>query len=250
MPTYYYKFDLTQNYVTNSQTEGRTSYDLSEFDDDPRGTVRVANWDSDLSNFNESDLDAMIEVLSSDHGGIYHTYETRDDGTVGGASIGWLSRYETNALFKNSSPIRHYYASTATGSGFTSTILSSNPLKVLSVGSWYNSRRVLVYFPNHVANGGHTYLSVNNTTTTWSSSNARFESADASVTLEHNGSTWRITDNSSIYDASYNSTDVGDYVDPASSDLTWESGGSVSLVSAGASGDPHINPILGKPYII
>lgn len=256
MPTIYYKFSRTADSLALSNTATPTidSFDISEFDGDSRGTARMADWADLESQVNsESAYDAFVDALG---------FTACDGGSsTNDQLIGWTSWNGTNRgngnkyYYTDSNGSRSFYSVLNMTYGFIHdrnwfSATNATCKKNIGLGSWYGTRKILVYFPNYEANGGHTYLSVNNTTTTWSSSNTQFESADSSVTLKHNGSTWRITDNSNTYDASYNSADVGDYIDPASSDLTWQSGGSVSLVSAGASGDPHINPILGKPYII
>lgn len=86
---------------------------------------------------------------------------------------------------------------------------------------------------------------------TWSSSNNRFEGSN-SETLHHNGTTWVFnSDKDGIYHctASYLGSPVGAHVDPGSSSIDWSCSASITA-SAGGAGDPHIKPILGKPYTI
>ena len=250
MANYYYQFDLTQNSFENTTITGRSSYDISEFNGDSRGTARVARW-SDISSFSVSDLNAMITSLSADHNYIIHTYQQLSGSSSYGNNIGWISFSGSFHKFQNSS-YRHYYASTSDIGGWHNSLtLSSSPKKELNLGSWHGSQRALVYFPNYEANGGHSALIINNSiSVTWSSSNSRFQSSDSSTTLSHNGTTWVINNNGTSSTASLNSSNVGSYVDPASSDIVWQNNSSVTTPSAGAQGDPHINPILGNPYTI
>ena len=88
-------------------------------------------------------------------------------------------------------------------------------------------------------------------TVTWNNTNERFEGDDGE-TIEHNGTTWvlNVPDESiSNCTASIDSEPVGSHIDPASSDITWSCGASITA-SGGVAGDPHIKPIFGKPYTI
>ena len=88
-------------------------------------------------------------------------------------------------------------------------------------------------------------------TVTWNNTNERFE-GDNGETIEHNGTTWvlNVPDESiSNCTASIDSQPVGSHIDPASSDITWTCGASITT-SGGASGDPHLSPLVGKPYTI
>jgi len=86
---------------------------------------------------------------------------------------------------------------------------------------------------------------------TWNSSNGRFE-GNNNETLHHNGTTWVFNASSNGINhctASYEGNDVGPHVDPGDSDIDWSCSATIST-SAGGAGDPHIKPILGKPYTI
>ena len=88
-------------------------------------------------------------------------------------------------------------------------------------------------------------------TVTWDSEYSRFEGNNGE-TVEHNGTTWvlNVPDESiSNCTASIGGQAVGSPVDPASSDITWSCDATITI-SAGGAGDPHIKPILGKPYTI
>jgi hypothetical protein len=245
MPTYYYQFDRTDESVafTTSSTVSNDGHDISEFNGDSRGAARIADW-SDFSSFDEPQFDALVEVFEIP--------------TPYSASLGFFS-YDGHAGQANK-----YYKSTGrayflgmswtayySGGWHSNNVITATPMRRLHVGSWHGTRPIIVYFPDYKANGGHDSLLINNsTTTTWSDSNNRFQSTDSSTTLTHNGSTWVIYDGVTTSEASLNSSDVASYIDPVSSDLTWQNGSSVDLISSGAGGDPHIDPILGDRYTI
>lgn len=87
-------------------------------------------------------------------------------------------------------------------------------------------------------------------TVTWNDANERFENGD--TTLSFNGSTWELTvpdESISNCTASIDGDDVGLEVNLTSTDISWSCGATVTA-SAGGAGDPHIKPILGKPYTI
>lgn len=254
MTNYYYKFALTTDYYTydGNSAIALDHYDLSEFSGDSRGTARVADW-SDLSSLGITDHQALKDVLN----------------ITSSRAIGWCSdqNYSVNAgnkFYRATSPkYRGYYSAISIGSDYGSgyhriNSISSSPFRNIKVGSWYfpppsSGLRVLVYFPNYQANGGHGTLIINGSiTTTWDSTNKQFSSTDGNTTLSHNGSTWVIDlNNGSPLASSLNSSNVPYYVDPTSSSITWQgTNTSVSVPSTGAQGDPHINPILGNPYTI
>lgn len=246
MPTYYYQFDLTQQTFAVASTNGTvpaSGYDVSEFDNDSRGDVRVADW-SDLSSFGANDFDAFAEVL----------------GYTSSARMGWIS-YEShtpkiNKFLKATS--RAFYGTIGmgvadydpTGGYHATNTITTDPLRKLKVGSWSGTSKALVYFPDYEANGGHDTLVVNGTTTTWISTNNRFESTDSNVLLSHDGSTWIISDNGNTSTSSYDNDDVGSYVDPASTDLVWQNSSSVTLPVAQGGGDPHIVTFSGTRYTL
>ena len=246
MPTYYYNYDLTSSTVTicSNDSHSYDSWDISEFSNDSRGTPRIADW-SDLSGFSASDFDIFAEALNY----------------TSSAKIGLVSHDnyspKINKYWQTTG--RVFYATIGMGDedydpngGYLNTnSISSDPLRILKVGSWHGTSKVLVYFPDYEANGGHETLVVNNNTiVSWVSENHRFESSDGNVTLFVNSTSWIIDDNGTQSIATYNGSNIKHHVDPASSDLTWSNGGSVTIPSAGILGDPHINPILGKPYTI
>lgn len=245
MPTYYYQFDLTASVadvnssMTISDSEG---YDVSEFNNDSRGTPRVADW-GDLPN-SESQYDIFTNVLNlSDNSSGFISWNDRTSTYQNGSKYYWVQ--------SGNSRFFYFMVNQSQGAVHATRSFSTSPVKKLTVASWYNDRKVLVYFPNYEANGGHSALIINNSiSVTWSSSNSRFQSSDSSTTLSHNGTTWVINNNGTSSTASLNSSNVGSYVDPASSDIVWQNNSSVTTPSAGAQGDPHINPILGNPYTI
>lgn len=88
-------------------------------------------------------------------------------------------------------------------------------------------------------------------TVTWNDANERFEGSGGE-TVEHNGSTWVLNvPNESITGctASLGADDVGLENNLTSTDISWSCGATITA-SAGGAGDPHIKPILGKPYTI
>ena len=252
MPTYYYPFDLTSTTrsFAGTDTVPSSGWDISEFANDSRGTPKVADW-SHIKSFDASEFDAFAEVL----------------GFTESVGIGWTS-YSSDPIRPSDSGNKYYrdlsgnnraYYSrisidndSSSNSGFTVQTITTSPLRAFKIGSWYfpNGLKVLVYFPDYEANGGHSTLVVNNTTTTWDSTNERFASSDNNTLLRHDGSTWIIDQNGNTSSASYDSTDVPDYIDPASSDLTWQNDSSVELASAGAIGDPHIRTFDGFKYTL
>ena len=247
MATYYYQFDRTSSNFnfTTTTTIPDDGYDLSEFNGDSRGTPRVADW-SDFSSFNLSQFNKLVDSF----------------GLTSNSSLGYFSwdgdpsRVNGNKYYRDLSSNRAYYLGMSLGSDYTggwhsTNTISSSPIKKLHVGSWRGARPVLVYFPNYQANGGHSTLIINNSiTTTWDSANQQFSSSGGSTTLSHNGTTWVINNNGTSSTSTLNSSNVGSHVDPASSDIVWQNESSVTIPSAGAQGDPHINPILGDPYTI
>lgn len=246
MPRYSYKFDLTQSTFTLPSSNGSVSssgWDISEFDNDPRGTARHADW-SDLGTMLASDFDDLALTL----------------GFTSPAILGWISYSSYSPKINNflRSTSRAFYATIGVGGDYDTSggyhntrLITSNPYRNLKVGSFYTTTRALVYFSNYQANGGHSTLIVNNNKiVNWVSSNNRFESADGNVLLFHNASTWVINDNGTQSTASYDSSDVESYVDPSSVDLVWQNSASVETPSTYAEGDPHIKPIFGKPYTI
>ena len=249
MATYYYQFDRTSSNFnfTTTTTIPDSGYDISEFNGDSRGTPRVADW-SDFSSFNTAQFDALVQVFGF--------------GSSYAASVGYLSwdgdpnRTNGNKYYRDLSSNRAYFLGLSWVNDYNlgeheTNLVTSSPLRRLDVGSWRGEKPVLVYFPNYQANGGHSSLIINGSTSvTWDSTNKRFSSSGGSTTLSHNGTTWVINDNGTTSNASLNSSNIGSHVDPASSDLNWQNGFSVSTPSVGAQGDPHINPILGKRYTI
>lgn len=242
MATYYYQFALTSSTINTQPISNSESYDISEFNNDSRGTARVADW-SDLPT-SESAYDIFVEVLglSNDSNGLV-SWDNRASSYQNGSKWYWVSN-SRNRFF--------YFINNNTNTGAAlhqNTSIASG--KKLSLGSWSGNRRALVYFPNYQANGGHSTLVINNSiTTTWDSTNKQFSSSGGSTTLSHNGTTWAINNNGTTSTASLNSSNVGSHVDPASSDIVWQNDSSATIPSAGAQGDPHINPILGSPYTI
>lgn len=60
-----YRFDITTNTVTFETTLTDSSFDLSEFDGDERGTARVADWSDIQSEITtESDYDTFLSTLN------------------------------------------------------------------------------------------------------------------------------------------------------------------------------------------
>ena len=89
---------------------------------------------------------------------------------------------------------------------------------------------------------------------TWNSSSQQFEGTyDGNpATLSHNGTTWVFDSGGSEHSNCLATPSVGDHVDPAGLDY-FEGSSSCSLnvsASGGASGDPHLDPLQGKPYTI
>jgi len=249
MATYYYKFALTSGRQAFSSTDSvpDSGWDLSEFNGDSRGTPRVADW-SDLTSFNASQFDVMAEVF----------------GFTANSPLGWMSWEDSNQsghankYYRDLTANRAYYSVMSIGSNYSggwhnTKSISSSPIRKFHVGSWYFTAglKVLAYFPNYKANGGHSSLIINNSTSvTWSDANNRFQSSDGNTTLSHNGTTWVGNVEGTSSTSTLNSSNVGDHVDPVSSDIDWTNNLSVSLPSSGAQGDPHINPLFGNRYTI
>lgn len=242
MPTYYYQFAITSSPVDVEPITNLQSHDIgTEFNNDSRGTARVADW-SELPT-TESAYDIFVEVLalSNDSNALV---SWNDSTYSNGSKWYWVQNGSSNRFF-------YFINNNTNANAFLHGNISITNGKKLSLGSWTSDRRALVYFPNYQANGGHSALIINNSiSVTWNSSNSRFQSFDSSTTLSHNGTTWVINNNGTSSTASLNSSNIGSYVDPASSDIVWQNNSSVTTPSAGAQGDPHINPILGNPYTI
>mgnify|MGYP006983835612 CR=1 FL=1 len=249
MAIYYYKFQKTEATwtFTNSSQVSEDGWDISEFDGDPRGTARVADW-SDLSSFDENDYDALKEVF----------------GITENTGLGWTSfdgdtqRTSGNKYYKASfNNNRAYYSVISVGTDYSggyqqTNSISSNPIKNLKIGSWrFANYPALVYFPNYKANGGHSTLIINGSiSVNWSDANNRFQSSDGNTTLSHNGTTWVGDAEGTSSTSTLNGSNVKYYVDPVSSDIDWTNSLSVSLPSSSAQGDPHINPLFGDKYTI
>lgn len=246
MATYYYQFDRTSSNFnfTTTTTIPDSGYDISEFNGDPRGTPRVADW-SDFSSFNLSQFDKLVDSFGL---------------ASPTSSLGYFSwnadptRSNGNKYYRDLSSNRAYFLGMSLGSVYNGGFprdnhISSSPIKSLHLGSWRGARPVIVYFPNYQANGGHSTLVINNSiTTTWDSANKKFSSSGGSTTLSHNGTTWVINNNGNSSSASLSSSNVGSHVDPASSDIVWQNNSSVTTPSAGGSGDPMIETFDGKNY--
>lgn len=250
MATYYYPFDITtQKFTFTNTSTAPNGFTITDFSNDSRGTPRQADWD-DLENFTDSDIDVFASVLGLS-GEVFLGWTSFSDG----GTSGHINKYYRRlSLFDN----RAYYTKLAYGSAISNSggyhaFSSSNTTKRFGIGSWRWStgQSALVYFPDYKANGGHSSLIINNSTSvTWSDANNRFQSSDGNTTLSHNGTTWVGNVEGTSSTSTLNSSNVGDHVDPVSSDIDWTNNLSVSLPSSGAQGDPHINPLFGNRYTI
>jgi len=90
-------------------------------------------------------------------------------------------------------------------------------------------------------------------TVTWDEVDGRWEGNNGE-TVHHNGTTWEANlpnESPAITNctASIDGGSVGEYIDPLSTDIIWSCGITITA-GAGGAGDPHIKPIIGKPYTI
>lgn len=245
--TNYYQFDRTASNFnfTSTTTIPTDGYDLSEFNNDSRGTPRVADW-TDFSSFSQSQFDALIDVfgISSSQSVGYFSWDGDPNRSSG-------NKYYRDLISNRAYYLGVSYTTDLTGGWHATNTISTTPIYKLHVGSWQGERPIIVYFPDYQPNGGHDSLSVNSTTTSWDSTNNRFSSADNTVTLSHNGSTWVINDNDVTSTGTINSQDVPSYVDPTSTDIVWQNSSTVTTTSnGGASGDPHITTFGGDRYTL
>ena len=252
MPTYYTPIARTQNSVSynqNTDTVPSSGWDVSEYDDDSRGGPRVLDW-SDIESMDEGQTDAMAASLGITTFGNYLGYISWTDTTQ---STGNKYYFETaNTEITLAYRLSFSYDQVHSISPiFDSHTLSTDPQKVFKLKGSSGSDKVLVWFANYQANGGHSTVSVNNTNLTWNSTNQDFVSNDGNTKLSHNGSTWVVTETSGTSAASYDGGNVTDWIDPTSSDLSWENNTTVSAGgSSGAIGDPHIQTFDGTRYTL
>lgn len=161
-----YSFDITTNTITYNSTFSDNSFDLSEFDNDSRGTPRVADWSDIASSITtQSGFDTFMDTLDLE---IDNTGTTTNCLWVGASAIDTDDLNGFNSNVSPNPPNRYYYVSTSGNRAFfivprtdTSGHASTdtfNDNKKISIFSAYASQnktfRSLVYFPDNSSGSG------------------------------------------------------------------------------------------------
>jgi len=152
MPTYSYKFDLTSSNVSLSSTDtvSNDGYDLSEFNGDPRGTPRVADW-SDLSSMNEAEFDLFTKVLDIAPDSSFLASSVNNPVSIN--DYYWDTGAENRFFSITVCPRRE--VSYIDSNVITHSLYDFGSKNIIQDSVSSANMKVLVYFPNWEPNGGH-----------------------------------------------------------------------------------------------
>lgn len=153
-------FDTTSSEFTfgSSTTIPSTGYDISEFDNDSRGTARVADW-NDFENMSEDDFDHLVSSLSISSSASVNFFISWEDST-------YLTAGEAgNKYYRDPSSGSHLGYMLYIHNGTRKKVvvyddnnISSNPIKELHLTGRGGTHPVLVVFPGSSQASGDPHM--------------------------------------------------------------------------------------------